>query len=261
MGYKLSKIYVGTNQVRPAWWDFSNWTLAQTSNSLSWTWWGWVYFNPDWTKIYLTCDGWTNSQRIIENTLSTPYDISTITYTKYISWWNCEDIHFSTDGTKMFIYNPSNIRRWTLSTAWDISTATQDQSLNVWDWRWLFFTSDGKTMFYSHHSNNTTQKRTLTTAWDLTTAGSATTVSSTYWWLSIWFSPDGKTFVCQRNESTTDLTWLKLSTPYDLSTATETWTQNIWSCRAWWLWFSNNWHMCVMVWGGSGTNYVTKYTL
>ena len=244
-------------------WDMDKWTLAQTSSWLSQTWWGWVFFNPDGTKIYLT--QYYNNWRIYESSLQNPYDLSNIDFSTYMSVAHPEDIHFSSDGTKMFIIKvdaaPIGLIRYTLSTAWDITTATQDQVINgnTSD-RWLYITPDGENIYISNKTNNSIIRYTLSTAWDLTTAWSSTTVSNSLGGIWIWFGDNWKMFFSQQ-EGSSDLNYYNLSTPYDLSTATLGWAKSVWANRAGWIWFNDNWTICVMVWWWSNTNYVTKYTL
>lgn len=243
-----------------------NWALSQTSNALSDTWWWWIYFNNDGTKIFLSQYG--NWGKIYECELSTAYDITTINnFNKSISFTYPEDIFFSPDWTKMFTIKsdepPYQIKRYTLSTAWDMSTATNDQDISRtagWD-RGIYITPDGLDMYIgTGWSTHQVEKYTLSTAWDLTTAGTSTVVSATLWWIWICFGDNWKLFFRQ-NEWEGDLSYYNLSTPYDLSTATLGWTKNVWTNRAWWIWFNNNWTICAIVWWGTGTNYITKYTL
>lgn len=254
-------------QIRPAAsWDMDKWVLSQTSSWLSDIWRWWIFFNQDGTKIFLTQYG--NNGRIYECALSTPYDITTINnFNKYISLQYPEDIHFSEDWTKMVILkndaSPYQIKRYTLSTARDISTATNDQNISRnqgWD-RGLYITPDGKNIYVgTAWSTHQVEKYILSTAWDLTTAWTSTVVSSTLWWIWIWFGNNWK-MLFKQNEWESDLSYYNLSTPYDLSTATLGWTKNVWTNRAWGIWFNNNWTMCTIVWWGTGTNYITKYTL
>lgn len=256
---EIKKVYLGNTLIRPTWWDMNNWELSQTSSGLSWQRWGWIFFNPNGTKIYLSCAAY---DRIYESDLSHPYDLSNISFSKYLNL-HTEDLHFSPDGVYMYLLdnNSSYIYRYTLSTPWDISTAVQDQSTPTVNLRWLFFTNDGTRFYTSSQYGNAIYMNTLSTPWDLTTASSMQTVTTNYGWLGIWFSPDWKYYFGQQDEYTYDLTYLEFSTPYDFNTVVDSWTKNIWRCRAWWIWFDNNGIMCVMVWWWYNTNYVTKYTL
>ena len=264
----VKKVYLWNTIVRPTWWDMDNWTLSQTSNSLSSNWWWWVFFNTDWTKIFLSQYG--NGGRVYESSLQNPYDISSMTFNKYISIQHPEDIHFSTDGTKLFVLksdvSPYSVLRYSLSTAWDISTATQDQTLSRTSPRdrWLYITPDGKSLYIGRVTHNSetpdVELYSLSTAWDLSTAWTSTVISTTLWWMWIWFWKWWKMYFKQ-DEWEGVLSYYNLSTPYDLSTATLGWTKSVWANRAWWIWFNDIWTICAMVWWWTSTNYVTKYTL
>jgi len=267
MGYKLTWMYIWQTKVRPSGierkGDMDNWALAQTSSALSWTWWGWISMNPDGTKLYLS--QWTYAR---EYSLWTAYDISSIpspTYTLSI-WSAIEDLCFSPDGTKLYIvyWDWVSVRKYDLSTAWDLSTAVYNQELNTpspnWT-RWLYVTPDWTKIFISsHQSYSKSWMCTLSTAWDLSTASSWTQTLSNGW-VSCCFGDNWKLYFTQINESTSNLTYMTLSTEYDLSTVTSTDTKNIGRMRAWGIWFKADWTICMMVWWGSSTNYVTKYTL
>lgn len=260
----LETISSTTPSVTPAqqWWNMDNWTLAQTSNTLWSGFYTWVYVKPDGTKIFFS-DAW--QQRIYECTLWTPFDISSLSLTKYISTAFPEDMTFSPDGTKMFVLksdsSPYQVKRYTLSTAWDISTATQDQTITAWTEngdRWLYITPDGLTIYRSMAWQATLHKATMTTAWDLTTA-SAWDSKSNYGWIAIWFGNDWK-FFARKPDGNTSLYWYELSTPYDLSTISASWNKVLWwSDYGLWLCFNNTWTIAFTANG----NYhnIRKYTL
>lgn len=247
------------------WWDMNKWTLAQTSPALSNTWRAWISMNPDWSRMYL-CRAWYVYQYNLQN----PYDISSIptpSYTLYTWTPQCEDLFFRKDGYVLYIlyWDWASIRRYDLSIAWDLSTAVynnQELSTPNPSWtRWLYITPDWNKIFISsHQSYYKSWMCTLSTARNLTTASSWTQtlsnagVSCTFW-------NNGKLYFTQINESTSDLTYRTCTTPYDLSTSSVTWTKNVGRCRACWIWFNNEWTICMMVWGWTSTNYVTKYTL
>lgn len=241
-------------------WNMDNWTLAQTSNSL-WGFYTWVYAKQDGTKIFF-CDA--SQQRVYECTLWTPFDISSLSLSKYISSEHPEDMTLSPDGTKMFVLKsdspPYQIKRYTLSTAWDISTATQDQAITAWteNWdRWLYITPDGLTIYRSMAWQNTLHKATLSTAWDLTTA-SAWDTTNNYGWNSIWFGNDWKFFA--RKPESTNLNFYELSTPYDLSTITNSWSKVLWwSDIGLWLRFNDIWTIAFTANGNNHT--IGEYTL
>lgn len=244
------------------WWqgDMDLWTLAQTSPRLSWLWWWWVFFNSDWTKIYLSRGA--SPASVFQSSLSNPYDLSSISFNDYINI-KAEDIHFSPDWVYLFTLDNDNgvVNRFTLSTPRDITTAVQDQSTYAGDFRWLFFTNDGTKLYTSNHNGGGIYMNTLSTPWDLTTASSRQAITYNYWGLALWFSPDWKHYFAQQNENTNDLTYLEFSTPYDFNTIIDSGTKDIGNCRAWGIWFNENWTLCVMAGWGYYSNYVTKYTL
>lgn len=94
-------------------------------------------FKPDGTKLFIT--GTTNDN-VYEYSLSTPWDVSTLSYVQSFSVSSQSliprSIDFKPDGTKMFLVDyedltNAKIYQYSLSTAWDISTASYDSiSLN-----------------------------------------------------------------------------------------------------------------------------------
>ncbi len=241
------------------WWDFSNRTLAQTSNSLGGFYTG-VFMKPEGDKIFFADAA---VQKIYECTLTTPFDISSLSLSKNISTGFPEDLTFSADGTKMFVLRsdaaPFEVERFSLSTAWDISTATQDQTLTAFNNtdRWLYITPDWLTIYIANAYSNILYKATMSVAYDLTTAGSWDAWVSGYGWVSIRFWNGGKVYARQPDNYTT-LNWYKLTTPYDLSTIDDSWTETIGKEKALWMWWNNSWTMCLT---STNDGYIRKYTL
>jgi len=86
--------------------------------------------SSDGTKLYLTDD---DNNKILQYTLSTAWDISTMTYaSKYANVSSQAiaplGIYINNDGTKLFVADNTTryIFQYTLSIAWDISTAIYD---------------------------------------------------------------------------------------------------------------------------------------
>lgn len=131
-------------------WDISNATyLGKYLDTSSQTTAGWHgFFRPDGTALYIIS---TSSPAVFQYTLSTPWDVSTATYSgKSFSFsgqsfnYN-QGILFKPDGTKMYAANgsfgTSGVFQYTLSTPWDVSTASYDSaSFN--------FTSAGMNLCY-----------------------------------------------------------------------------------------------------------------
>lgn len=98
---------------------------------------GW--FKPDGTKIFFTDGNGNNVPYVYQATMTTPWDVTTITGTGYkrfnLNTWlfNSQGLTFKPDGTLMFVTTNTNngnstylqsILMFTLSTAWDVSTAS-----------------------------------------------------------------------------------------------------------------------------------------
>ena len=86
-----------------------------------------IFMKPDGTKFYLIG---TSGDDVNEYSLSTPYDLTTATFTTSFSVsaqeTNPAGLCFSQDGSWMFVTGNSgdDINRYALSTAWDVSTAS-----------------------------------------------------------------------------------------------------------------------------------------
>jgi len=88
-----------------------------------------LFFTSDGIKMYV---GGGDTRRIFQHTLSTPWDISTASYsgnyydfreqTGSVLW----SFFFNPDGTKLFVLGSNLIYQYTLSTPWDITTAVYD---------------------------------------------------------------------------------------------------------------------------------------
>jgi DNA-binding beta-propeller fold protein YncE len=93
-----------------------------------------VFFKPDGTRMYIA-EGSNND--IVEYSLSTAWDVSTISYVQKFSIVTQspggQDVFFKPDGTSFFVMCASNdsVNEYSMSTAWDISTASYVQSFNV----------------------------------------------------------------------------------------------------------------------------------
>ena len=186
-------------------------------------------FKPDGTKMYLCGNA---SDSIYEYTLSTAWDVSTLSYNSVSLSVTSQEgepagIHFKPDGTKMYISGPINdrVNQYTLSTAWDLSTASYDGvNLNVsgQDTTMLdcFFKDDGTKMYLLGLDNDRVYQYSLSTAWNLSTASydsvsfSVTSQASTP--LGLFFKEDGTKMYMVGNSSIYQYT---LSTAWDLSTA------------------------------------------
>jgi len=202
-----------------------------------------VAFNSDGTKMYIIG---ASADRVIQYTLSTPFDISEATL---LAGSICEDgiagdglkVIFNSDGTKFFIVDDStqDVEILTLTTAYDISTCnnTGSKDFGTTNLRDLKFSNDGKKVFlYDQGGTHSLKQYSLASAFDISNPTLVTTYtgsdSQTLKQLTgnknkvngLAFSSDGsKMFVT--NE--TKITEFTLSTPFDLSNVTKEGRENI----------------------------------
>ena len=179
-----------------------------------------ITFKPDGTAFYY-CG--VSLDRIEMYTLSTPWALSTATYTNnYSVGSNPRDISFSDDGTKMFVVHSSGvkIKRYDLSTAWDVTTSslnsnTYDPTINGQP-RGLTLEQSGTKLFITDVAN--LRSYSLSTAYDLSTASvvSTTTLVAYNYGSAPQFNPSGtKVWVIYSNQT---LKQYSLSTAWDVST-------------------------------------------
>ena len=202
-----------------------------------------VAFNSDGTKMYIIG---ASADRVIQYTLSTPFDISEATL---LAGSICEDgiegdglkVIFNSDGTKFFVVDDStqDVEILTLTTAYDISTCsnTGSKDFGTTNLRDLKFSNDGKKVFlYDQGGTHSLKQYSLSSAFDISNPTLVTTYtgsdSKTLKQLTgnknkvngLAFSSDGsKMFVT--NE--TKITEFTLSTPFDLSNVTSEGRENI----------------------------------
>ena len=141
-------------------------------------------------NFYITSDGLTmfvSAQNYIyKYTFGTAWDQTTLTYStvSYLHSKGSSSVHFSSDGTKMYVmaeFADETIYEYTLSTAWDITTATLTTSTDMvalltgttanssigMAWK-----NDGTKVFVSYLSSGDDQgvyTYDLATAWDMST--------------------------------------------------------------------------------------------
>ncbi len=123
-----------------------------------------ITFNPDGTRMFIT--GFS-ANRVIQYTLSTPFDISEATFLTN-SFCNISsealdgtNIEFNSDGTKFFLTDMADddVEIYSLTTAYDVSTCvsqgnksfTLDSSPNL---RAITFSNDGKNIYLLDRASN-----------------------------------------------------------------------------------------------------------
>ena len=141
-------------------------------------------FSPDGTILFVVGK---RSHRVMQFTLSTPFDITTATYQHvtnthvdvYDQDQTPSDATFNNDGTKMYVGGADNVTifQYSLSVAYDLATASYDNvSFNV-NGKSLEFSNDGTRLFASGGSGAALRQYSLSTAFDLSTASIGTLVN------------------------------------------------------------------------------------
>jgi DNA-binding beta-propeller fold protein YncE len=190
-----------------------------------------VTFSSDGTKMYIVD---VDNLVVYQYTLSTAWNVSTAVYaslSKSVSGQSSSPVGvaFSSDGTKMYIVDYSNlvVYQYTLSTAWNVSTAvyaslSKSVSSQSSHPRGVTFSSDGTKMYIVDNVNLVVYQYTLSTAWNVSTAVYASLSISTSGQSSspvgVAFSSDGtKMYIV--NESNQNVYQYTLSTAWNVSTA------------------------------------------
>jgi len=190
-----------------------------------------MVFKPDGTKLFLSHD--TGNRDIKEYTMSTAWDISTLSNTSNFSVLsqvtsNQQGIFFKPDGYAFYLvdYNGSRVLEYSLSTAWDLSTASY--SSNTFSTtgesnpRSVYFKPDGTKMYVTGSQNDNVIEYALSTAWDITTGSSQATfsvASQTSFPANISFNDTGTKMYLTTYSSSSDIFEYSLSTGWDVSTA------------------------------------------
>ncbi len=235
MPYLMYSRKVGAGSLAP--WDISSSTFLQEQNLLSLS--GQqetrgMDFSSDGTRFY-TCG--SNPDRVHSFTLSTPFDISTISYdNKTITTTGQIDtpygVRIKDDGTKLYIVGlGGRIREYTLSTPYEIDTASISYSSNAEGYQAfdIFFRYDG-TQFYildyfGLPGGTSIRQYTMSTAWDVSTATfdnkelDLATLSGLTTHDGMAISPNGEKLVVISDDSN-QVHQYTLSTPWDITTAT-----------------------------------------
>ena len=129
-------------------------------------------FNSDGSKMYI--NGFTN-KRIYQYTLSTPWDLSTVSYDsiyrQLATYQYYDDFYFKSDGTKLYITliaidgSVMVVEEFVLSTAWSLSDVTyNDVYFNLKPqnaFSGISFKSDGTKMYVLSYSSKLVHQYSL----------------------------------------------------------------------------------------------------
>ena len=194
-----------------------------------------ITFNPDGTRMFIA--GFS-ANRVIQYTLSTPFDISEATFLTN-SFCNIggealdgTNIEFNSDGTKFFLTDmeDDDVEIYSLTTAYDVSTCvsqgnksfTLDSSPNL---RAITFSNDGKNIYLlDRASNGHVFQYSLSSPYDLSNETLVKNFSPSGGGLianggdvrGIKFSSDGSKMYITTGEGDT-INEYSLSTPFNLA--------------------------------------------
>lgn len=188
----------------------------------------------DGRYVYVAVRGTRLTATIFQYECSTPWDLSTITYSSkslVVGDWelNCNGIAISDDGTRLFFtgYGGDTVWSCTLSTPYDLATATvdvkkfyvggQDTTPNT-----PFFGDSGTKMYVMGAANDRVYQYNLATAWDVTTAsytGNSLLVTAQEATPQGLFFGDSGTKLYVVGTTTDTVYQYTLSTAWDISTA------------------------------------------
>ncbi len=210
-----------------------------------------INFKPDGTRMYITnrISDTNENARVTQYTLTTPFDISTATdpvSTNLVGDGGSipqmklpHAIEFKPDGTRIFVTtnkDPTSVYQFKLSTPWDTTTLEFELRLTVDltgadnedQVRALTFKPDGTRMFVGGMKIDVIREYILTTPFDLSdvSVGAISTVDledADDSMRNIQFNSDGtKLYIA--GDDNNDMKMYSLSTPYDVTTLSSTFT-------------------------------------
>ncbi len=210
-----------------------------------------INFKPDGTRMYITnrISDADEDARVTQYTLTTPFDISTASdpvSTNLVGDGGSipqlrlpHAIEFKPDGTRFFVTtnkDPTSVYQFKLTTPWDTTTLEFELRLSVDltglddedQVRALAFKPDGTRMFIGGKKINVIREYILTTPFDLSdvSLGGISTVDledADNNMRNIQFNSDGSQLFIAGNQNN-DMRMYSLSTPYDVTTLSSTFT-------------------------------------
>jgi DNA-binding beta-propeller fold protein YncE len=159
-----------------------------------------MYWSPDGVNLYFVCE---DNNEVHHFTTSSSWVFSETSYQGYFSIGSeisyARGLHFSPDGTMMFVLGATYVHKYSLSAPWDISTVsyTNEKVLVQGNESYvtcIFFSTSGHKMYIGGVMTDSIECYELSTRWDLTTATLTDTVPIGHIQgmpLGFYFSPDG----------------------------------------------------------------------
>lgn len=137
-----------------------------------------LFFDPSGTRLYIISDATDN---VAQFSLSTPWDISSATYTnkKFVinnpNESNHKAISISSDGSKFFLLgsNTDSVYEFSMTTVWDISTAvSQNRSFSISAYETspegMTVSPDGRSFLIIGTTSDIVAEFELASSWNLT---------------------------------------------------------------------------------------------
>ena len=159
-------------------------TAINMSDSGDYAYAGGLFFKPDGTKVFIMGSGY---KRLSEFSLSIPWDISSHTFTTWVTYSPSganppSGLFFKPDGTRVYINYANSVYQFDLGTAWSIIGGTANGSFTFSGNKYgLTFNDDGTKMVVSESAGvKRLEEYTLSTAWDVSTASLTTTLDGPY---------------------------------------------------------------------------------
>ena len=188
-----------------------------------------LFFSPDGSKMFVMG---TNGDDVNEYVLSTPWVVSSATYSTVFSVSGQDGtpagLFFRADGLKMYVVGQTNdtVFQYALTSPWSVATASYESiSFSVAGQEitptGIFFKPDGLSMYITGTTSDGIYQYTLSTAWNVSTATFLQTFSQTQDTApqDLSFTGDG-TRMFMLGSTGDDVNVYNLTTPWDISTAT-----------------------------------------
>ncbi len=272
----------GTLQTTAAvggWWsstsinfEWSSYVWWQDSNPFD------LSFNSNWTKLFVM---WLATDTVYQYSLSTAYDLSTLTYDSVSFNVNSQEatpgtIDFNLNGTKMYVaWTNKVVYQYNLSTWFDLSTAAYSwTSLDlttlvtiVGSIRGLRFADSWNKLLFIDWSTYKVIQINLSTAFDITTASASwnelllflsswTTSWEQYSWM--WISDDWTKLYAAWNFKAKQLIEYDLTSSWDLSSASIANSYTVWEGNIYWTTTAGAWKFA---WILNSADSIVKFTL
>lgn len=187
------------------------------------------YVRDDGNKYYLVE---ALNDRVREFNLPTAYSVQSRVLVSNLNLPNYPTgISFKPDGTKLYVVssNTNRVYSYTMSTPWSLATATQDAFNRAMGFtlHGVTLSHDGSLIFFANNTNTRIDTYTLATSWDLSTISTSALRTFSIGVppvRSIVFNNDGSKMFIGCDLFTAVLREYVLTTPYDTSTATFTYS-------------------------------------